>query len=65
MLYSPFFKTKNLTPTLWNIINKVPPEMGEISVSSVKIGAVLDDGVSYDDAAKITSVKIGAVLREV
>jgi hypothetical protein len=40
-------------------------DLGTVDATSIKIGAVLDDGVDYTDAAKLSALKIGAVLREV
>jgi len=56
-----------------NFVCSLPPgffpvdqvDLGLVSMSSLKTGAILKDNVNYTDAAKITSVKIGAVLREV
>ena len=41
-----------------------PGEFDEAFMTSVKAGAVMNDGINYTASHQITSVKVGAVLRE-
>ena len=41
-----------------------PPDFDTAYLTSVKAGAVMDDGIDYTDSHQITSVKAGAVLNE-
>ena len=43
---------------------ETPANFDTAYLSSVKAGAVMNNGINYTDSHQLTSVKVGAVLRE-